>query len=302
MPIRRYVPSGAGGPAAIIAVATAALAGGLIVGILEGAIDRWFSLFLLFPALIGGGAGGAAAWMVRRKQLRAPVIALLIGMVAGGAGYLASHTVDYLRFRSVVGDAMRAEAPTTSDAAVSAAVDDAIAELGGEPGVRGYLTIAARQGVSVKHMGSSEKGADFTGTWAWLLWLAELLIAVATGGFIAWTTAREPFCESCKVWYDREQVLAAGGSGTKDGRKALRAALEIGDVAGMARELTGPSVRKASFVITSRTCPQCGTDAHCTLKRITVAKKTKVAVFESWLMTKHEAAQLRAATIPIRAS
>jgi hypothetical protein len=299
MSIRRYVPSGAGGPAAVVAVAIAALAGGLIVGVLEGVVDRWFSLFLLFPALIGGAAGGGAAWMVRRQQLRAPVIALLVGMVAGGAGYVAAHTVDYVEFRAAVADSVRAEAPTMTDAAVSAAVDDAIVAVGGEPGVRGYLAIAAREGISVKHMGSADKGLAFTGLAAWLLWLAELLIAAGAGGFLAWAAAREPFCESCKAWYDREQVLAAGGSGTKDGRKALRSALELGDVAGMARALSGPPVRKASFVITSRTCPQCAVDAHCTLKRVTVAKKTKVSILESWLMTKHEATQLRdAATQP----
>jgi hypothetical protein len=81
MSLRRHVASGRGGPRAIAAVLGAALAAGVAVGIVEGLLDGWFSLLVLFPLLIGGAAGGLAAWGVARFRLRAPVVALLLGAV-----------------------------------------------------------------------------------------------------------------------------------------------------------------------------------------------------------------------------
>ena len=52
MSLRRYVASGNGRPFAIVGVLAVAVAGGTILGVIEGLVDRWISLLLLFPALI----------------------------------------------------------------------------------------------------------------------------------------------------------------------------------------------------------------------------------------------------------
>ena len=302
MSLRRYVPTGRGGPFSFTAVLGVALAGGVVVGALEGAIDKWFSLFLVFPALIGLAAGGGAAWMIGRQRLRAPLLAMLLGAAGGTAGYLAVHAVDYVRFRADVGEMIRGESPGAADSEVADAVDALLVQETGEAGVRGFLEIAARRGVSLKHAGASDKGLAFTGIGAWLLWLCELLVSAGIAGALARGRAKAPFCESCDTWYGPEQQLAAGGAGAAGMQRAMLSALEAGDLDGAAGVLAPPPSAKASFVLTASTCPGCGVDAHCTLKRVVYKKKgPQVSTVESWLLTRDEAARLGAAVTQARA-
>jgi hypothetical protein len=303
--LRRYVPTGRGGPFAFTAVLGIALASGLVVGALEGAIDKWFSLFLVFPALIGLAAGGGAAWMIGRQRLRAPLLAMLLGAAGGAAGYLAVHAVDYVRFRADVGELLRGERPGTDNSQIADAadaVDAVLVQETGEAGFRGFLEIAARQGVSLKHAGASDKGLAFTGIGAWLLWLCELLVSAGIAGAIARGRAKAPFCESCDTWYGPERELAAGGGGAKATHQAMLSALASGDLAGAAGALAPPPSAKASFVLTASTCPRCGVDAHCTLKRVVYKKKgPQVSALASWLMTRDEAARFGDAVTQVRA-
>ena len=289
MLLRRYVPSGRGGPVAIAAVLGVALVSGVAVGAFEGAIDKWFSLFLVFPALIGLAAGGGAVWMVQRQRLRAPLLALVLGAAGGAAGYLAIHVVDYARFRSDIGGAYSGQNPQASEAETAAAIDEILVEETGESGFRGFLEIAARNGVSIKHMGASDKGLALTGTGAWLLWLGELLVAAGIAGFMARGRAKEPFCEACEVWYGPEQTLAIGGSGEKLAHRAVLAAFDSGDLDAAAGALAVPPTPRGNFVLTASTCPQCAAEAHCTLKRVTTKKqKPEVSVLDTWLLTKDD--------------
>jgi hypothetical protein len=299
--LRRYVPTGRGGPFAIVAVLGVALAGGVIAGALEGAIDKWFSLLLLFPLLIGGVAGGGAAWMIGRQRLRAPLLAMLLGAAGGAAGYAAVHVVDYMRFRADVGGMLAGQSPGTTQDELAAQLDAMLVEQTGEAGFRGFLEIAAREGVSIKRMGASDKGLALTGLGAWLLWLCELLAAAGLAGFVAYGRAKAPFCETCDVWYGPERAVAGGGAGGKVTHKAILSALEAGDLAGAGAALATPPSPKASFALTASTCPQCGVDAHCKLKRVTQKRKgPEVSELASWLMTRDEVAQLEAAVTRAR--
>lgn len=292
MLLRRYVPSGRGGPVAIAAVLGVALVGGVAIGAFEGAIDKWFSLFLLFPALIGLAAGGGAMWMIDKQRLRAPLLALVLGAAGGAAGYLAVHVVDYARFRSELGGAYSGQNPKASAAEVAGAVDEILVEETGEAGFRGFLEIAARNGVSIKHLGAADRGHTLTGLGAWLLWLGELLGAAGIAGFMARSRAKEPFCEDCEIWHGPERTLAAGGSGEKRARQAILAAFESGDLDAAASALGPPAGPKGNFVLTASTCPKCMVDAHCTLKRVTQKKqKREVSVLDTWLLSKDEVAR-----------
>ncbi len=51
--IRRYVPSGAGGLVASLDVLGVAAIAGVAAGVVEGLVDQWFSLLVIFPMLIG---------------------------------------------------------------------------------------------------------------------------------------------------------------------------------------------------------------------------------------------------------
>jgi hypothetical protein len=282
---------------AVVGVLGVSLLAGLAVGIVEGVIDEWFSLFIVFPAIIGAAAGAAAMAMIGRRRLRAPLLALVLGAVGGVAGYGAEHGVHYLRFRSLINTEVKKERPTMTDDEIAAAREAWLVSETGHGGFRGFLEVAARQGVGLKHAGSSDKGVTLTGTAAWLVWAFELLIAAGVAGFMARRRAREPFCETCNAWYAAERTVASGGDGSKTKRKQLLSAIESGDVDGAAAVLASPASPKARFVLTSRACPQCGADVYCTLKLAAVQRRSQVKMseLESWLMMSGELTALTGA-------
>jgi hypothetical protein len=292
MGLRRYVATGRGGPGAVLAVLGASLAGGAVTGALEAVVDRWFSLLVLFPLIIGGVAGGLAAWMIGRHRLRAPLLALVLGAAGGAAGYLTVHAINYVQFRVTFVDDMKPSAPSAGEAEAPDQIDHLLMQVTGHAGFRGYLEIAAQHGVSIKRVGASDPGIALSGIGAWLLWLAELVFAAGMAGFIAYRRANEPFCEDCGVWFGLTQRIATGGSGTQAAREQLISALQIGDFARAAAVLVAAPA-KSMFLLKSTACPRCGAECYCTLERVTRRNKAdRVKVLESWLLTKAELAQL----------
>lgn len=292
MSLRRYVASGNGRPFAIVGVLAVAVAGGTILGVIEGLVDRWISLLLLFPALIGAAAGVPAAWMVRRQQLRAPAVVLVLGIVGGAAGYLALHVVDYVRFRTEFTEAIRTQNPSETAAGAAAAVDQALVDRTGKSGVLGFLAIAARQGVTIKRVGVGDPGLALTGAGAWGVWLFELALAAGAAGLLARRQARQPFCESCQAWYGPPSLVASGGAVSRGARKQFIGALDRGDVDAASTAFRGPRGRQFNFSLTSSSCPRCTADLYCALRRVSARNPAHAPPLESWLMTKEELAHL----------
>jgi hypothetical protein len=301
MSLRRYVPTGRGEPLAILAVFGASLVAGLGVGVAEGLVDDWFSLLVIFPLLIGAAAGGLAVWAVARFRLRAPLLAMVLAAAGGTAGYVAVHVIDYLQFRSRFEAQIKLADPAVTDAA--SVLDDLLVAETGKSGFRGYLSSAARQGVSIKRMSSSDDGIKLSGIGAWIVWSCELLLVAGVAGFLARGRAREPFCETCDTWFGATQPVASGGAGSKPERKQMLAALDIGDVHGAAAVIAAPPAPKSLFAITASTCPRCSVDAYCTLKRLTAKKgaRFQTSTLESWLMARDELSQFTDAVARARA-
>lgn len=298
MPLRRYVPSGRGGPGAIPAVLAASLLAGVALGVIEGLISRWLSLFLLFPMFIGIAAGVTAAAMVARFKLRSPALALLLGFAGGAAGYTAEHVTVYFQFRSELAAAIKQDQPAASDADLSAKIDELLTREVGASGFEGFLRISAREGVQVKRTGSTrDDGLSFKGTAAWILWAVELLGAAAIAAGVARSKARDPFCEDCDTWYGPAAPVAGGGAGSKPMQRQLLAALDTGDLDGAARAFHGPREPKsrAIFELTAATCPRCSGDAYCRLDRVVVQKKVQRSKIATWMMHRPELSQLSAA-------
>jgi hypothetical protein len=295
MSLRRYVASGRGGPGAMFAVFIAALLAGAVLGAIEGVVSQWLSLFLVFPALIGVAAGAAAAGMVGRYKLRAPAMALALGFLGGAVGYTAEHVTTYLQFRSELTTALQREQPSSSADEAAAELDRQLTAEVGAPGFRGYLALAAREGVRIKRTsGRDDLGLAFKGTYAWLLWGAELLIAAGIAGAIARARAREAFCEDCDAWYGTALPVASGGTGTKAMRRQMLSALEVGDVDGAARAFFTPEGKqRAIFQLSAATCSRCSGDAECKLERVVTHKRTQRSKLASWLMTRSELSALR---------
>lgn len=298
MSLRRYVPSGRGGPGAIPAVLAASLLAGVTLGVIEGLVSRWLSLFILFPLFIGAAAGAVAAAMITRFKLRAPALALLLGFAGGTAGYVAEHVTDYVRFRSEVAAAFQQEQPTASDADISTAIDEMLIHEVGASGFQGFLQIAAREGIRVKRTEStSDTGLSFQGTAAWILWAFELLCAAAVAAGIAWSKARKPFCEDCDTWYGPAAPVARSGAGNKAMQRQVLAALDSGDLAGAAHAFYAARDPKPRAIIelTAAICPGCSGDAHCQLDRVVLQKRAQRSKIASWLMHRPELSQLSAA-------
>ena len=289
MSLRRYVATGRGQPLAIAAVLGGSLVGGVAIGVIEAEIDAWFSLLVIFPLLIGFAAGGGAAWMIGRFQLRAPVLAAALAIIGAATGYVGGHYVNYRQFRAGIEAEVSREDATASDDQIAKVPDEVLVHETGSSGFRGYLDLAAREGVHIKRMSASDDGTTFTGAAAWVVWLLELLLAAGGAAYLAFARAREPFCESCESWYGSARPIVSGGNGAKDSRKTLLAALEAGDVISAAAVLAVAPGPKASFYLEASTCPRCSTDAHCTLKHVRrKGSKTSVSTLESWLMTSAE--------------
>ena len=302
MSLRRHVASGRGRPFAIPLVLGASLLAGIVTGSLEGAIDRWISLLLLFPALIGAAAGGLAGVMIHRHQLRAPALAMALGVAGGAAGYVAIHVVDYVRFRADIADAMHARNPGAPESGLSAAVDGALRAETGHDGFVGFLTFAARQGVTIKRVGVGDPGLTLPGAGAWAVWALELLFAAGAAGFLARARAREPFCERCEDWYGAPSPVASGGDASSAARKRFVTALGDGDLEAAATAFVGPRGRRANFALSSARCPRCDADLYCALRRVSARRAAHAPELEAWLMSNDELARLGAAITRRRAA
>ncbi len=278
---RNYKASGALGDGNVVALVAAAVVVGGIVGGLEGLVAHWFSLFLVFPALIGGAAGMAVDRSVASKNIRAPGLAFVAGFLGGLAGQAAMHGASYEVFRMQASKDIAEDAAADGDApAVSASdlLDSALLEKTGHAGFLGFLAVQAETGVKVSHHGND--GINFTGVGFWGLFAAEFLLAAVVGGWIGRARAQQPFCENCRRWYDAAEVVAIGG-GDKSVVATVQAALER-EAWSEAVSALGTPDEKTFSALTVRRCQQCElSDPQLFLHRTINAKK-KPQTKEHW--------------------
>lgn len=296
MALRRYVASGKAETNAVLLSVAATVAVALGAGLVEGLVSLWFSLFILFPILLGAVVGGVGSVVVKRQKLRAPVVALLVGALAGSAAYATTHGISYAAFRREVAATVREESPGATEEQVGRAVDDAIVQASGRAGFAGFMLLAAEQGITVTSHGSKN---TFNGVGAWVVWALEWLCAAALAGGLMLVAANEPFCEGCEEWFGGEHHLRAGGDGKrKQERQALLAALDAGDDAAVAQALASVNP-KNHFALTARSCGKCGLEVFFTLKRVVIASnKTNVTKVKSWLVGREQAARFQQAIAP----
>ena len=269
MPKRTYQPSGKADDGALVILAAGSIVTGLAVGLLEGFVSQWFSLFIVFPIMIGGASGAVAAAIVKARKIRMPLMAGLMGLVGGVLGQLAVMAYAYVEARGMVG---------------------------GELGVAEWYDVVAAAGTTITK-GSSKIHIDGIGFH--ILMAAEMLLAGGVAAGVAFSTAREPFCERCGRWYDGHDVLEPI-DGEKEELKLTKSLLEAGDYARALREGKPISGKRAQLFHVLR-CTQCQTsDALLTLKLQITSKQGKAQVSDQWksMINPTELAALRAAEGP----
>ncbi len=269
MPARVYQPSGKSEPGAIPSLVVVCAVVGAVAGVVEALIAHYvISLFLIFPLVLGAVVGGFAAKRIAKGKIRAPMAAALAGLVGGFVGQLSVHAVEYYEFRSTVSSKIAGIA-AKSGQSPDQIIDAVLVHETGHAGLRGYLALQAKQGISIKDEGESDdKGIKFTGVGAYLLWIVEFLLVMGVAALMAANRARKPFCESCKRWYD-QNVPVVSGSGDKKDWSVVVQNLERGDFAAAVAARGQVSPKTASTIVLER-CSQC--DSHDPLLDLKVTK------------------------------
>jgi len=263
---RSYRASGKLGDGALPVLIVACFIGGCAAGALESYLSHWFNPFILFPVLIGVGAGFPAASLIPSRHIRAPIAAAIIAGLAGAAGQITFHAVSYAQFRQTVADQMKEEGDTETT------VDQALTERTGSAGIAGYGKLMAEEGTEVKKAGQ-QNGLKFDGTGWWLLSLGEVLMAAFVAGAMAWSKASEPYCESCGRWYDVKEIEGSG-SGDKAVVAEVKGALGS-EAWARAAEVLGTSDGKRVTSFEVRRCGQCQSHEPMLSVHLTVKANTK---------------------------
>jgi hypothetical protein len=223
MPARPYSASGQSNPGALLRLVAVCGGAALAAGLVEGFISQWLSLLLLFPILLGGVVGFAAAKVIGSAHIRAPGIAVAVALIAGLFAQLTVVGVQYFKFRSDLRSEL-GELP--SGLPIDQAVDEAIVQSGGHSGFLGYLELRARAGTEISRSGH-KTGINLSGTSFWILFAINFALAAGVAAGQARERVNVPYCEPCQRWYERS-VFVTQGSGDKQTVSSLKKSLEQG--------------------------------------------------------------------------
>ncbi len=267
----------------------------LLTGGLANVVGQFFRLLILFPIAMGLVVGFTTARIATQRKVRAPMLLAALAAAGGLGCWMTDFGLDYLRARAAIREQIVAMAsdfqaqgmPPASDEAVDRCVDitllrwgdglemsplDVAVNLTGEAfedeqgqlvqpqadpsGPEAFLAhvrAVATEGTVISRHGNDGPNIGNVGTL--LLWLAELLIAAGTAGYIGHAQGREPFCERCRRWYgDPEQRVL----GNLDIQDTALTALERGDAQALGRAWSPPDPKKSFLVLAWRRCPGCG--------------------------------------------
>jgi hypothetical protein len=150
---------------------------GSAIGYLYNQLSGHVELALVFPALAGAMGGAAVRLATLAARLPVTRAVLLAGLLAGGLAYASSFYFDYREFRADL-----ARVGNTGAALQAAQVDRLEAQLLGTPGFISYLSARAQYGSAQGRLLGGT--APITGQAIWLLWMGEIALAAAAGGYL----------------------------------------------------------------------------------------------------------------------
>ena len=217
-------------------------------------------LAIVVVMLTGLILGGILSLVVRISKIRNPLIAGLIGLLAGILLYgVYQYAGYYITFR----DEMRATATqsmgkTPSDALLNSQISKILQQEVGSDGFVGYLMVTAKYGITFSSSPGSSSSSDIeiTDTGVWIYWGLEMLMVAAFAAFGAGRAARQPFDEEANEWYGKPTYFATAS--TKS-RKALISALKDGDFQSAGRLLTTDALKYPRLEVTLRRSPSAAT-------------------------------------------
>jgi hypothetical protein len=181
------------------------------------------TLVIVTPLAQGAGVGAVMAFAVGRLGIRNPRVVATVGFACGLLSVVLVHYGHYLHLVTVVTTELRtaiAQDKTIPEAERQAKlqaldsdpagfIDPFLKLKTGHSGFLGSLLLRNEQGVRLR-------SSVVTGTFLWILWGAEALIAAVMASVIPAGRAAEPFCEDCGYWCAKEPdlfVLPAASTG-----------------------------------------------------------------------------------------
>ncbi|MBZ0277780.1 MAG: hypothetical protein K8I60_16660 [Anaerolineae bacterium] len=258
--MRSYRPSGsisAGGflLMLIIGVIVAAIVGGIL-----WAVDSYLHLYLVFafPLFAGAIVGAVLVQIVKTTKTQSPIMAGLIGIIAGVVMYGAYHGASYYitfrgDLRTTYTEQNRGKPPT--DEQLDQFINLGLMDVVGDSGFVGYLKLAAEVGFTITRTtsSSSSSGIEIKDTWAFVYWAAEVVLAGLTAGGMAWGAASQPFDENTNAWFSSTPEVVAIASNKN--RKQLLRALKDGDFQGAGALLTREQIKYPRVEVWTRRSP-----------------------------------------------
>jgi hypothetical protein len=179
--------------------------GGLAIGGLTHLISLLVYLIVVFPLGMGFAGGTVMVAAIRQGKVRNPAIATLFGVITGLLMYGSLHGAGYWQFKQSASEQITKELEGVSDNQSNNIIDTFLQEKTGSKGFLGYLKHNAQQGVSIGRLESTGTNLGETGTW--IYWLIELAIIDITIAAIAYSTAKNPFCENGDQWYKHPEHI-----------------------------------------------------------------------------------------------
>lgn len=263
----------------VILGVTAAVIGAAVVWLWERSPIP--TLVVLTPCIQGMFVGGVMAFAVGRLRMRNP---RLIAMVGFTCGLLSIFFVHYGHYVSMVTsaaeeirvqvvqdpalpEARRKELLDKLDSDPASVVDRLLAMRTGHSGFIGSMFLRNEQGFTIK-------GQHHSGTFVWIMWGFEALIASLVAASVPTAIASRPYCEDCGYWCDKPTDLVTLPAATSEAMlQALR-----DDNPGRVAELrtNPPPFDESGFLdITLHNCPGCDLCFANVTRRFTKKKETK---------------------------
>jgi hypothetical protein len=259
--MRTYRPSGAMPGSSFWLLLILAVVSGVVVGGILWAVDNYLSFYLVFafPLLGGAIAGGILARVIKSTKMQNPMMAALMGIIAGvvmygvyhGAFYYISFRNDFIR--SLYSEDYPGKTPT--EAQLDEYMNDGLMNVVQDTGFVGYLKFTASLGFTITRTtgSSSGTGIEIKDTGAFVYWGVEILLAALTAAALARNAAKEPFDTDANVWFDSHpQVLAIASNKS---RKALLRALQEGSFQAAGGLLTQQELKYPRLEIWTRRSP-----------------------------------------------
>jgi len=154
-------------------------------------IQSQFAPLLLFPALVGLGAGATLVGLMRVAQVSGRPVLLAGVLVSCSLTVVGQHFFSYQQQRAA------AEQQALEFRKAAEAHPDLVRGTVPQPalGLRQFLHWQAMRGRPI--------GGEIVarGAWAWASWAAEGLITVLVAMAIVVPAARQPYCDQCRSWY-----------------------------------------------------------------------------------------------------